>query len=198
MKKQLILASASPRRKILLERLGLEFEIIESNFNENLKLMFVPKKLAQELALGKAKAVAEKMKSSGVNNKHFVIIAADTIVEFSGEILGKPHTKINAKIMLKKLSGKTHLVHTGLAVLDVSANRKLVSVETTKVKFRTLGKNEILNYVQSGEPLDKAGAYAIQETAGVFVEKIWGDYNNIVGLPIAKLAKMLKRVGFKI
>ena len=191
MNKQIILASGSPRRKKLLQQLGVEFEVRESNFEEDMSLKMSPKKLVQVLAMGKAESVAKEYLLSK-KHKNTVIIAADTVVVFKNKILGKPKTPQRATAMLKSLSGQAHLVLTGLVVWDLSISKKYSTTVVTKVVFRKLSKQEITKYVNSKEPLDKAGAYAIQENAGVFVEKIYGDYNNIVGLPVAVLSKYLK------
>lgn len=172
---------------MLLQKFGLNFEVKESNFEENLNLKLPPKKLVQFLALGKAKVVA-------ITEQNAVIIGADTVVVLDNKVLGKPKNFKDATDMLQSLSGRTHLVYTGLAVLDAQTKKKYLTTVTTKVVFRKLNKQEIAVYVKSGEAMGKAGSYAIQENAAVFIEKIFGDYNNIVGLPIAKLAEILKKL----
>jgi septum formation protein len=186
--KIIILASQSPRRKDLLEQIGLEFEIDPSNYEEDMSLKMEPSKLAEFLSLGKAKDVAQRHKDS-------IIISADTIVAIDGEVFGKPKTPERAKYMLKKLSGRVHFVITGFTVIDTETQKQIVKSVETKVYFKNLSEQEIDIYVASGEPLDKGGGYAIQGMAALFVEKIEGDYFNIVGLPVLALATELKNFG---
>lgn len=143
-----------------------------------------PEALVCHNALGKAKEVAEKYKDS-------IIIGCDTIVAYNNEILGKPLTPDNAYIMLVKLSGNYHSVFSGLAVIDTQRNKELAGHDKTEVKFRNLSEKEINDYVASGEPLDKAGAYGIQECGGAFVESIKGSFSNVVGLPKELLTRFL-------
>lgn len=189
--KKIILASSSPRRKQLLEQIGLRFEIEASNYEEDMTLKMEPSKLAEFLSLGKAKDVAQKHKDS-------IIISADTIVAIDGEIFGKPKTPERAKYMLQKLSGKAHSVITGFTIIDTGTNKQITKSVETKVYFKNLSEKEIDAYIATSEPLDKGGGYAIQGKAGLFVEKIEGDYFNIVGLPILSLAEELKNFGIKI
>ena len=183
--KKIILASASPRRKKLLEHLGIKFSVDVSHYKENMAIKLKPQKLAEYLSFQKAKTVAPKYKDE-------IIIAADTFVVFENEIMGKAHTKEEAKIMLKKLSGKVHLVITGFTVVDTKTNNTITKSETTKVFFRNLTEKEIDHYIATGEPIGKAGAYAIQDFGSLFIEKIEGDYFNVVGLPLCSLSKILK------
>jgi septum formation protein len=182
-----VLASASERRKELLTRLCEEFRVIESFFPEE-KVVFNGnlEEYVKELSLGKAKYVADNLDTEDI------IIAADTIVAIGDLILGKPKDKDDAYNMLKSLSGKVHNVYTGVAVLDLRSKKIISEAVCTKVKFSHLSDDEILSYVDSGDPLDKAGAYGIQGRGGVFVERIEGCYYNVVGLPLNKLDKMLK------
>lgn len=182
-----VLASASERRKELLTRLCEEFRVIESFFPEE-KVVFNGnlEEYVKELSLGKAKYVADNLDTEDI------IIAADTIVAIGDLILGKPKDKDDAYTMLKSLSGKVHNVYTGVTVLDVRSKKIISEAVCTKVKFSHLSDEEILSYVDSGDPLDKAGAYGIQGRGGVFVERIEGCYYNVVGLPLNKLDKMLK------
>jgi septum formation protein len=182
---KIILASTSPRRLRLLKDLGLKVKVVESKVKESKFDISDPDKLVKTLALTKAKEVARKTKNG-------LIVGADTIVVRKGKIMGKPKSHGEAKVMLRGLSGKTHEVLTGLAVIDASTSKTTVDVVKTKVKFRELTEEEISTYVATGKPLDKAGAYAIQEKAGLFVEKIDGCYFNVVGLPLARLAEILK------
>lgn len=182
---KIILASISPRRLKLLKGLGLKVKVVGSKVRESKFGISNPRNLVKTLALTKAQEVARRTKSG-------LIIGADTIVVHRGKILGKPKSHKEAKAMLKELSGKTHEVLTGLAVIDASKNKTMVDVVKTRVKFRKLTEEEISNHVATAKPLDKAGAYAIQGKAGLFVERIDGCYFNVVGLPLARLAEILK------
>ena len=176
----IILASNSPRRKQLLEDAGFDFTIIPSNFIEGENPGLSPEKYAEFLAENKAKTVLEA-------NADAVVIGADTIVVLNGEILGKPTSPENAVEMLEKLSNKTHSVITGYAI--VSKDKTVSGYDITKVTFNNLTKEFIAKYVASGSPMDKAGAYGIQD--GDLVKEILGDYNNVVGLPVYKIKKVL-------
>lgn len=189
--KKIVLASTSPRRKMLLKQIGLNFEVVASDFKEKIDIKMSPHKLAQELSLGKAKAVAIKLSNS-------IIIAADTFVTFKGKILGKPKEEQDAKRILKLLSGKMHLIITGFTIIDTTTGQTATNSVETKVYFKKLTNKEINSYVETGEPLDKAGAYGIQEKGSLFVKKIEGDYFNVVGLPIYALVEALKKFGVKI
>ncbi|MEK6767068.1 MAG: nucleoside triphosphate pyrophosphatase [Planctomycetota bacterium] len=182
--KDIYLASSSPRRQQILKDLGLTFTVSPSvNFKEKLNGT-EPEVLVCHNALGKAKEVAGKYKDS-------IIIGCDTIVTFNNEIFGKPLTPDNAIVMLMKLSGDYHNVFSGLAVIDTQINKELVGYDKTEVKFKDLSEKEIHDYVESGEPLDKAGAYGIQEYGGAFVEKVKGSFSNVVGLPKELLTRFL-------
>ena len=183
--KKIILASSSPRRKNLLLQIGLKFEVDPSSYEEDMSLKMEAKELAEFLSLGKAKDVAQRHKDS-------IIIAADTFIVFEKELLGKPKTKEKAKAMLQKLSGKAHSVITGFTIIDTKTRKQISKSVETKVYFKRIPEQEIDTYVASGEPLEFAGAYAIQHFGGLFVEKIEGDYFNIVGLPILPLVTELK------
>lgn len=189
--KEIILASGSPRRKELLEQIGLEFKVIVSGIEENIEFTGDPEKYAQQLALMKAQDISK------TTSLESLVIGADTIVFFEN-ILGKPKDKSDAYSILKTLSGNVHKVITGLALINSGQNKIMVSSETTEVTFRELGDNEIWSYINSGEPMDKAGAYGIQGLGAVFVEKINGCYSNVVGLPISRLYNMLLSFGVKI
>lgn len=179
---KLILASQSPRRKELLGLLGLAFEIKVPCVDETMTPGIDPAQQVAEVSRRKALAT--------VAEKEDVIIAADTIVVCDGQILGKPRDREDACRMLRMLSGRSHQVMTGLTVLQ--GDRVESCTEITQVFFRDLSDREIAAYVDSGEPMDKAGAYGIQGGAAIFAEKICGDYYNVVGLPVCRLAKMLK------
>ena len=182
-----ILASKSPRRRELLENIKIDFEIVESTTDES----FVDKTLSpdlyvRELALLKATDVAGKFKGQDV-----YVIGADTVVAIDDEILGKPTDNDDAIKMLKKLSDREHYVYTGICVVHAKTMEACSSYEQTSVKFVKLTDEDICKYLSRDSVLDKAGAYGIQGVAGVFVEKINGDYFNIVGLPISKLKNYL-------
>jgi len=189
--KQIILASASSRRKQLLEQIGLEFKVVPSNSTEAINSCSDIHMLAKSISQKKALSMATKYKNA-------VIIAADTIGGFEGQILGKPGTADEAREMLSAMSGKSHSVITGFTVLDTDTYRAVSkSVETT-VWFRKLAAKEIDAYVKSGEPLDKAGAYGIQGLGAVLVERIEGDYFNVMGLPLSALSESLKEFGISV
>lgn len=186
--KKIILASASPRRKNLLRQIGLDFEVHVSNYKETIDTRLTPHKLAQKLSLGKARDVATK-------HKNALILAADTFVVFRGEILGKPKDTQDAKRMLWLLRGASHSILTGFTIIDTPSGKTVTkSIEST-VYMKKLSQREIDAYVATGEPLDKAGAYGIQEKGSIFIEKIEGDYFNIVGLPIYSVITELKKFG---
>ncbi len=182
---KVILASASPRRKELLKRIFSEFEIKITDIDESIPEGIENANAPEYLAVKKAKAIIP-------NRDDELIIAADTVVLLEGEILGKPEDDVDAERMLKNLSGKTHKVVTGCCL--VMGNKiSSFSVES-EVTFYPLSDDEIANYVRKGLSKGKAGAYGIQDEGGLFVEKISGDYYNIVGLPIAKLYQEIKNL----
>jgi septum formation protein len=186
--KKIVLASASPRRKEILEITGLKFSVCVSDYEEDLNLKLNPRELARFLSRKKAETVAHKYRDT-------IIIAADTFIVFKNKLLGKPRDDREAEKMLKMLNGKAHSVITGFTIIDTGSGKKLSRSVETKVYFKRLSLNEIRAYVRSKEPLDKAGAYAIQGIGAVFIEKIEGDYFNVVGLPLCALAEGLKRFG---
>jgi len=189
--KNIILASKSPRRINLLRKIGLKFKVEASRYSENLNLKLEPRSLVRVLSAGKAEYVAAR-------HKNAIIIAADTIVVCRGKILGSPRSKTEAKKMLKMLSGRRHKVITGFTIIDTATGRKISGAEETKVFFRKLSLKEIESYVNSGEPMGKAGAYAIQGLGAVIVRRIEGDYFNVVGLPLHSLTGVLKKFGISI
>lgn len=168
--------------------MGLSCEIMPSEIIEHNFDMADPEALVKGLALSKARDVARKVKEG-------IVIGADTVVVYEGKILGKPSDEADAEKMLRKLSGREHEVITGLAIVDVDRNEEAVECVKTKVKFRRLSPEEIKEYVATGEPLDKAGAYGVQGKGAALVESIEGCYYNVVGLPLAKLVEMLKSLG---
>ncbi|NFP92586.1 Maf-like protein [Clostridium sporogenes] len=188
----IILASASQRRQELLKRILGNFQIIVSDFDES-SIPFknnIPS-YVMNLAEGKARSVSKKIMDQDNN----LIIGCDTIVTFNNRILGKPKDKKDAFEMLQALSGNEHEVYSGLAILDVKSNKIIKDFVCTKVKFSKLSSVQIEKYINTGDPMDKAGAYGIQGKAGVFVENINGCYYNVVGLPLNKLNSMLMEMG---
>lgn len=180
--KNVILGSGSPRRRELLEQANLPFEVIVSDAPEVITKE-EPEAAVQELAALKAKAVAKQTQKEGL------IIGADTIVVLDGKILGKPSDEKEAASMLKALQGRSHQVYTGVALICKEQGEQSLRTfyEKTEVTMYPMSDQEITEYVATGEPMDKAGAYGIQGRAGIYVKGICGDYNNVVGLPIARL-----------
>ena len=183
---KLILASASPRRREILEAAGIAFSVRPVDIDETMEPFLSPQMAVQLVAAKKAAAAASK--------EDGVVIGADTIVVNEGRSLGKPHSEEEAFSMLKQLSGKTHTVMTGIAVVHARDGRMRTHCEQTNLRFRTLSDAEILDYIKTGEPMDKAGAYGIQGKGGAFVEKIEGDFQNVVGLPLAALSRLLEEM----
>jgi septum formation protein len=183
---KLILASASPRRKELLEQINVAFQVSVSDVEEVMEGLTRPEDIVVSLALQKAQDVARKF-------PHDAVLGADTIVTYGGSVLGKPKTKEEAYEMLRTLSGRTHEVFTGVAIL--CKDEQLSFFERTEVTFYELSDEEIRAYIESGEPMDKAGSYGIQGLGAMFVQKINGDYFSVVGLPIAKVYRELKQIG---
>lgn len=184
MNKRIILASTSQRRKELLSRTGLTFDVIPGEYEEDMTLPLPPKELVMHLSEGKALDVAQKYKDA-------IVIGADTIVVLGDKALGKPHTKERAKEMLNMLNGGSHSIITAFTIANLENNKVVTKAVETKVYFKQLTDKEIDNYIATGEPLDRAGAYAIQQLGGQFVEKIEGDYDNTVGLPVQDVINTL-------
>ncbi len=184
---KIILASASPRRAEILRAAGFDFEIAASNIDESPLPNERPEDMVMRLALAKAHSVASTHKS----RQNEIILAADTIVVIGNQILGKPNTPDRAREMLRELRGREHAVITGVALLALPSQESVLAAETTRVWFSQMSDAEIEEYVLTGEPLDKAGAYAIQGLASRFIPKIEGCYFNVVGLPIARVWAML-------
>lgn len=189
--KKLILASQSPRRKQLLEQIGLSFEVCPSDIEEVLDPSLTPRKQVEVLSQQKAHAVASKFKNA-------IILAADTMVALDDEVLGKPTDKKDAVRMLKQLSGTVHFLITGFTILDTVTKKMVTRSTETKVWFRKLSAEEIEKFVKSEKPYDKAGAYAIHELASVFVEKVEGDFFGAVGLSVYQVAEELKKFGISV
>lgn len=181
---KIILASNSPRRKELLKYLYQDFLVIPADIDETIPKDIEIEKSAEYVAIKKAKAISK-------DNQDSLVIGCDTIVLVDNTILGKPKDKSNCLNMLKSLSGREHSVITGVCV--VFGEKMITFSEETKVKFYTLSDDEILKYISTGEPFDKAGGYGIQGYGSLLVEKISGDYFNVVGLPISKLNQELKK-----
>ena len=185
----LILASQSPRRRELLSMVGLEFEIITADIDETMDTSLSVEEAVARVCEKKAAAV-------GVSHPDDLIIAADTIVVVDGVVLGKPHSEEEARAMLRRLSGRSHTVMTAYCLWQ--NGQWDTHVEQTHLRFRTLSDAEIDAYVATGSPMDKAGAYGIQDQAGIFVESLDGDYYNVMGLPLCALVQGLRKRGVKV
>ncbi len=192
---RLILASASPRRRELLTRIGLSFEVLPARGEENPRSA-IPEEMVQELSAGKALEIYGSLEEQ--EKEEAVIIGADTLVAFENRVMGKPHDEKDAFDMLFLLQGKTHQVYTGVTLLYTpkgeTACKKLTFLEKTDVTMYPMTEQEILEYIATGEPMDKAGAYGIQGRCAAYVRGICGDYNNVVGLPVSRLYQELKRI----
>lgn len=188
---EIILASASPRRKELLSKIVKEFKIVPSNLDEKQIKEHNPRKLVEILSKEKGEEVFKRLNC----NNDFIIISSDTIVCLNNQLLGKPKDKEEAFNMLKKLQNNKHTVYTGLFVLINRLNKveQIITYSKTNVYFKKLTDKEILDYINSENTQDKAGSYAIQEKAKEFVEKIEGNLETVIGLDIAKLEKILKK-----
>ncbi|PLR75507.1 septum formation inhibitor Maf [Bacillus sp. V3-13] len=186
---RLILASSSPRRKELLENLHLEFEISGSDVDEIFDPQSSPEEIVTELADRKARFVAGKFPSA-------FILGSDTIVVSGGKVLGKPEDEADAVSTLRKLSGKTHAVFTGVSIIGNGKNIKFY--EKTDVTFWELTDEEIKTYVNSGEPFDKAGSYGIQGLGSMLVKEIKGDFFTVMGLPVSRTVRELRKAGFEL
>lgn len=184
---RIILASQSPRRIELLKRIIPEFEVKSSNIDEDNNGTMVPWKLVDELSYQKAENIARQI-SEGI------IIGADSVVVLHNKIMGKPKDANDAYLMLELLSGKVHQVYTGFTIIKMPQHIVIKDYEVTHVKFRNIEDWEIKKYIESGQPLDKAGSYGIQDDGAVFIESINGCYYNVVGLPITKIFLALKKL----
>jgi septum formation protein len=188
---KIILASNSPRRKELLTQIGLKFKIIPSNYEEDMDLKLSHKELAKTLAYNKAKDVADKVNEG-------IIIGSDTFIVVGDKRIGKPKDANDAKRILKNISGRTITNYSGLSIIDKKNKKVVKDVEVTWVKIKKLSEREIDEYIKTGEPLDKAGAFAIQGRGAIFIEKIDGCYSNVIGLPLYKLYINLLKIGVDI
>mgnify|MGYP003461495333 CR=1 FL=1 len=199
--KKIVLGSASPRRRELLQQIGMEFSIITSDCEESITKM-TPEEVVQELSLMKAKDVFSKIKREDrvLDTSEVLVIGADTIVALEGEILGKPHSKENAISMLNHLQGKTHQVYTSVSFVWEENGEILAHTffECTEVEVLPMTKEEIAYYVNLDTCMDKAGAYGIQNEFACYVKGIKGDYNNVVGLPIGRVYQELKQLSLLI
>lgn len=184
----LILASSSPRRKDLLARLGTRFQIVPAEVEEESLNGELPHEQVGRLAHAKAKEISDRFPDSWV-------LGADTIVVVDGRVLGKPRDREEAKSMLDTLAGRTHEVYTGYALINSAAGVSLVRWVRSLVTIRSLSPDEIEGYVDTGEPMDKAGAYAVQGIGSGIVESIAGSYTNVVGLPLCEVARDLQQLG---
>lgn len=193
---QIILASKSPRRKEILKNIGIQFCIIESNFDEKIEEIESPEDTVKYLSYKKAESVAQNLKE--YKETEALIIGADTVVVLDSKILGKPKNYDDAFDMLRRLSGKWHSVYTGICIYNVINNKYAVDFETTQVKIKNLTLDEINRYIEKERPYDKAGSYAIQGYGSLIVEKINGCYFNVVGLPVFKLSNLLMEFGVKL
>lgn len=189
---KIFLASSSRRRKELLGKLGLKFAVVNIKVDEKMKVSD-PVRLVETLALKKADAAARRLLG-----RKGIVLAADTVVVVNGEIMGKPKDKKGAARMLRKLSGRWHSCITGVALLDLETGRKLVGHEVTRIKMRRFSDREAKAYADTGEPLGKAGAYAVQGRGSVLIERIDGCFYNIVGLPLFLLGRMLREFGVSV
>ena len=184
----LILASKSPRRRYLLEKAGLEFTVVPSKVDENAATLSAPESYVKRLAEAKAGDISNRYPDSW-------IIGADTVVFIDNTILGKPASRDEAQAMLKRLSAKTHQVHTGYCICRKTTGHFISECVTTDVSFKKLSAKEIDWYINSGEPFDKAGAYAIQGLGTFLVKRINGSYSNVVGLPVCEVLEYLIKEG---
>lgn len=201
MKSRLILASGSPRRKELLEQVGAEFAVLPAK-GEEIITSTEPQQVVSELSAQKAQEAAERYGAElGIDEDiPVVILGADTVVAYENSILGKPVDKEDAVRMLQMLSGNTHSVYTGVTWIfcQKGKQKQQTFFAETKVTMYPMKEEQIRAYVETGEPMDKAGAYAIQGKCALYVEKITGDYNNVVGLPVALLFQNLEKSGIEI
>lgn len=189
--RKIILASTSPRRKELFSITGLDFEVVASDYEEDMTLDMPPHELAKTLSRGKAEAVVKDC-------PNHIIIGADTFIALEDQVLGKPHTAEKAKEMLEMISGKKLSLFTGYTVIDSKSGEAISEAIETMTQIKKLTESEIDNYIATGEPLDRAGAFAIQELGALIVERVEGDYLAAVGLPLYPLMQTLKKFGISV
>ncbi|OPH48582.1 septum formation protein Maf [Paenibacillus ferrarius] len=185
---RLILASSSPRRQELIQTLGLPYIIRVSDADETVEEKITPAQLVELLSLRKASMVREMLEAE---EKHGIIIGSDTVVVYHNEVLGKPADEQDAFRMLQALQGNTHQVYSGIACIDAATGKQAVSHSVTDVKMKPMTDSQILRYIATGEPKDKAGSYAIQGIGATIVHAIEGDYFTVVGLPLSLLSDLL-------
>lgn len=184
----LFLASKSPRRRKMLDLMGIKYQVLDIEVEEIINPLKSPINNVKDLAELKSAEALKKIKNG-------IVLAADTIVVLNGEIIGKPNNQKDAKKILKALSGNSHYVYTGFALINKSTKNKIVDYSKTKVTFRTINNKEIDDYISTGSPLDKAGAYGIQDDYGaVFVKSISGCYYNVLGFPVSKIYESLLQI----
>jgi septum formation protein len=188
--KTLVLASQSPGRKQVLENAGVQFRVVVSNYVEDMSLKLKPRDLAIYLSKGKASDVAGREKNA-------FVIGADSFVVFKGRVIGKPHTEEKSIEVLKELSGNYHDFITGFTIIDSETNRTFSGSALTRVYFKTLSNQAIIDYIQSDNVLEKAGAYSTQGNGQILIDKIVGDKNNLRGLPVNKVLKVLQQFGYE-
>ena len=192
---RVVLASGSPRRRELLKKIYKDFEVLTSDVDESIDLC-KPDEIVEELAKRKAEAVFNSLvQKDEAECNDILVIGSDTIVYYDGDVLGKPEDEEDARAMISMLSDRTHQVYTGVALVYIKQNSNPLTVtfnDVTDVTFYDIDKFDIADYIKSGSPMDKAGAYGIQDDFAKHVKKIDGDYNNVVGLPVAKLYQKLK------
>lgn len=194
-----VLASGSPRRKELLEQIGMQFEI-SSAHGEEIITKEQPWEIVEELSMQKATEIADRYEAEHAVQENTVVIGADTIVAYGAEIMGKPKSRQHAIEMLSELQGHVHQVYTGVTLIIMTGkDRKLICFhEKTEVEMYPMTQAQIEAYVSTGEPMDKAGAYAIQGKCAAYIKGICGEYNNVVGLPIARLSQELSKAGITV
>jgi len=190
-RKRIVLASGSPRRRDLVKMMGLKFELAVPEIREDLVPRAKPSSLVVELALAKALSLIGKFPNAA-------ILGADTVVVLDGKILGKPRDRSDARAMLRTLSGRTHTVYTGLALVDVPTGLRETCCEKSLVTMKKINNEEIDRYLATGEPMDKAGSYGIQGFGAVFIKHIDGCFFNVMGLPVGRLYDMLKDLSKKL
>ena len=189
--RKIILASTSKHRKELLEKSGLEFEVVPCSYEEDMTLDLIPSELAKHLSCEKAKSVAGDFEDA-------VIISADTFVSFQDKVIGKPHTVEKAQQTLRTLSGQTHSVFTGFTIIDTKEDRTISKVVETLVTFKEVPDDTINNYIKNGNPLKYAGSYTLGDIMDDFIERIEGDHSNIIGLPVDAVVETLEEFGIRI
>jgi septum formation protein len=191
--KTVLLASTSPRRSQLLQQVGIEFTTIDPPYEEDMTLPMAADDLAMHLALGKAQSVISQA------TKHDVIVAADTMIEFESHVLGKPGTPERAIEMLQRLRAKTNIVHTGYAVVDMETERSVSGVVSSYIEMRDYSDDDIEGYVATGEPLDKAGAYAINGIGAIMIDRaVDADFTAVIGLPLGPVTDALRQFGVSV